>query len=498
VATETRSTLDRLAPAARRFVERRPLHPFVDGAFTASDGSVADDVYPATGEVIARVRAAEESEVDLAVGVARRAFGEWSLTPPATRSLVLFRLAELLEAEGEALAQLETLDTGKPIREARLDVARGIDGLRFYAGAARQIRGETIDVERGLHVWTLRRPIGVVAAIVPWNVPFVLTVCKAAPALAAGNAVVVKPSEATPLSALWLAETAVQAGLPAGALNVVTGPGRRVGAALAGHVDIDKVTFTGSNATGAAIAAAVSDPLKGVALELGGKSPQLIFADADLEAAAAAAAAGVFYGQGEICTAGSRILIERTVYAEVIERVVEHARRLKVGDPLDDATELGALIGEDHLGSVLACVERGRADGAELLAGGVRVDDGSCAGGSFMAATILANERPDAFIEQHEIFGPVAVAGAFDDEASALARANATPFGLSAGIWTSDTARARRLAEGIQAGVVWVNTYNRFDAAAPFGGAKASGNAREWSHVALDFFTELKTVWEQA
>lgn len=491
-------TLDRLEPSARRFLARRPHHPFVDGAFRQAEGTFSEDLYPATGETVALVRHATAEEVDLAVGAARRAFEAWSRTPPGTRSLVLFRLAELLDREREALAQLETLDTGKPIRESRLDVARGIDGLRFYAGAARQIRGETIDVETGLHVWTVRRPVGVVAAIVPWNVPFVLTVCKAAPALAAGNSVVAKPSEATPLTALWLAEAALEAGLPAGALSVVTGPGRAVGAALAGHAGVDKVTFTGSNPTGAAIARAVDDPLKGVALELGGKSPHLIFADSDLEAAAAAAASGIFYGQGEICTAGSRILIERSVYAETAERICERARSLKAGDPLDEETELGALIGEDHLRSVLEAVERGRREGAELLTGGARLTEGPLGRGSFMAATLLANDRPAAFVEQHEIFGPVGVAAPFDSEEQAVRRANATPYGLAAGVWTGDTARARRVAEALQAGVVWVNTYNRFDAAVPFGGVKASGNTREWSHVALDFFTELKTVWEQA
>jgi acyl-CoA reductase-like NAD-dependent aldehyde dehydrogenase len=488
----------RLTTGARAFLSADMQEPFVGGRRAGSTGRAVCDRNPATGETIALVRAMGAAEVDDVVATAQRAFAHWRSVRPAERSLLLFELAQRMAADAETLAQLECLDTGKPIREARGDVARAIDGMRFYAGLARQIRGETIDIEPGLRVSTLRYPIGVVAAIVPWNVPLVLSVCKLAPALAAGNSVVLKPAEVTPLTALRLAELAIDAGLPDGLLNVVLGGGSSVGAALAGHPGVAKVSFTGSTETGVRIAQMAAPTLKSVALELGGKSPHVIFADADLDKAAEAAARGVFYGQGEICTAGSRVLIQRQAFDEVLERICEHASALRIGDPLDDQTELGSLIGEEHLNSVLACVQRGVAEGARLVQGGDRLTEGPLARGAFMQPAILVNDDRDAFVEQHEIFGPVVVVAPFDGEAEAVARANHTRFGLSAGVWTRDGARAQRMVEAFESGVVWVNTYNRFDAAAPLGGVKWSGNAREWSHLAMDFFSHVKTVWEQS
>jgi acyl-CoA reductase-like NAD-dependent aldehyde dehydrogenase len=488
----------RLTEAARAFLSAPVQEPFVGGARQPADGDLVADRDPATGRTLAQVRSLSAEAIDGAVATARAAFATWSRTVPARRSALLFQLAERMAQDAETLAQLETLDTGKPIREARGDVARAIDGMRFYAGLARQIRGETIAIEPGLRVSTLRAPLGVIAAIVPWNVPLVLSVCKAAPAIAAGNTVVLKPAEVTPLTALRLAELAHEAGLPAGVLNVVLGRGSAVGAALTQHPDVAKVTFTGSTETGVKITQLAAPSLKAVALELGGKSPHVIFADADLEAAADAAARGIFYGQGEICTAGSRVLIERSVYDEVVAAMCAHAGALRVGDPLDDATELGSLISEEHLDSVLDCVQRGIREGASLVHGGARLADGPLARGAFMQPTILRSDDADAFVDQHEIFGPVAVVAPFDDEAEAVARANHTRFGLSAGVWTRDARRAARIADAFESGVVWVNTYNRFDAAAPLGGVKWSGNAREWSHLAMDFFSGVKTVWEQS
>jgi acyl-CoA reductase-like NAD-dependent aldehyde dehydrogenase len=484
--------------AASDFLGRGVHEPFIDGAPRAGGGAVRDNHAPASGERTSRVRESSVGDCEVAVASAKRAFRDWSRTPPAERSLILLRCADRVEADAEVLARLETLDTGKPIRESRGDVRRAVDGLRFYAGLARQVRGETISVEAGLNVWTLRRPIGVVAAIVPWNVPLVLTVCKAAPALAAGNTVVVKPAEITPLTALRLAELVVDAGLPPGALNVLPGRGSVIGNALTVDPDVAKVTFTGSTETGITIAKAAAPSLKSVAMELGGKSPHIVFADADLDRAAEAVASGIFYGQGEICTAGSRMLVQRDVYDEVLERAAAHADRLVIGDPLDDRTELGSLISPEHLRSVTGAVERGVAEGATVVHGGARCEDPGLASGSFMEPTILSGQEPGSFVEQQEIFGPVVVASAFDSEEEALGRANNSRYGLSAGVWTANSARARRFAEELEAGVVWINTYNRFDAAVPLGGVKWSGNALEWSHLAMDFFTRVKSVWEQA
>ena len=487
----------RLLLETSSFLAAAVQHPHIGGSRRTGAGERRENVDPATGRVTSVVASPTIEEVDFAVTAARRAFPAWSRTPPATRSLLLYRLADLVERHGEMFAQLETLDTGKAIRESRADVNRAVDGLRFYAGCARQLRGETLAVDESWAVSTLRKPLGVVAAIVPWNVPLVLTICKTAPALAAGNTVVVKPSEQTPLTALALADLAGEAGLPPGALNVVPGSGRTIGMFLVEHAGVDKVTFTGSTRTGIAIARAAAASVKGVALELGGKSPNLVFADADLDEAARGAADAIFYGQGQICTAGSRLLVERSVYEDLLERVAAQAEAFRVGDPLDDETELVSLISEPHLDSVLAAVKRALDEGAELVTGGQRLQAGSLSAGAFMEPTVLANEHQDAFIEQEEVFGPVLVTAAFDTEEEAVARGNASRYGLSAGVWTADRRRARRVVESLEAGVVWVNGYNAFDAAVPFGGVKQSGNTREWSHIAMDTFTQLKTIWDR-
>jgi acyl-CoA reductase-like NAD-dependent aldehyde dehydrogenase len=487
----------RLLDSTAAFLDRSVHQAWVGGGPLESDGELLDDIDPATGRLIGRVVTSTTSDGDRAVAAARAAFTRWAKTPPAERSRNLVRLAEAVEADRELLAQLETLDTGKPIREARGDIARALDGLFFYAGCARQIRGETIEIDDRFGVFTLRRPLGVVLAIVPWNVPFVLTICKVGPALASGNAVIVKPAEATPLTALRLAELCAAAGLPDGLLNVLPGSGKSLGSYLVAHPGIDKVTFTGSTAVGIEISRIAAGRVKSVALELGGKSPNIVFADADLDAAGKAAAAAIFYGQGEICSAGSRLLVERSVFDEVVGRVVDHAAALRLGDPFDDATELGSLISNDHLEKVVGAVERAAADGAEVMAGGGRSARPELAAGAFMDATVVGPTRADMEVEREEIFGPVLAAAPFDSEEEAIARANNSVYGLSAAVWTEDSRRGRRLVEALESGVVWVNGYNEFDAAAPFGGVKLSGNTREWSHLAMDSFSQVKTVWER-
>jgi acyl-CoA reductase-like NAD-dependent aldehyde dehydrogenase len=490
-------TDSRLAPATAAFLDRDVHRAFVDGEPLTTITETIEDVDPATGQHIATVVRSTAEDADRAVIAAQAAFARWSRTSPAERSRLLIRLGEAVDADRETLAQLETLDTGKPIREARGDIARALDGVFFYAGCARQIRGETIDVDERFSIYTLRRPLGVVLAIVPWNVPFVLTICKVGPALASGNSVIVKPAEATPLTALRLAELAVSAGLPPGLLNVVPGRGSVLGAYLAGHDGVNKITFTGSTEVGIEIAQIAAASVKSVALELGGKSPNIVFADADLEAAGAGAAAAIFYGQGEICTAGSRLLVERRVWDDLLDRVVAHASALRLGDPFDEATELGSLISNDHLEGVVAAVDRARSEGAEVAVGGGRSTRPDLVAGAFMDATVVAPTRADMEVEREEIFGPVLAAAPFETEEEAVTRANGSRYGLSAGVWTADSRRGRRVVEALQAGVVWLNGYNEFDAAAPFGGVKLSGNTREWSHLAMESFSDVKTVWER-
>ncbi|MSQ54551.1 MAG: aldehyde dehydrogenase [Betaproteobacteria bacterium] len=481
---------------------RAPLPLVIGGREAPSlSGETRSLYYPATGEPLASVCEGGVPDAQAAVQSARRAFdsGPWPRLAPAERSRMLERLAGLMERDARMLAELETLETGKPIAESAGDVARAIDGVRFYAAAARMCRGETIPLSGRLAISTVREPLGVVAAIVPWNVPLVLTVSKAAPALAMGNAVVAKPSEDTPLTALALGLLAIEAGMPEGVLNVVTGPGAVVGRFLVDCPGIDGVTFTGGTATGRSVAAAAASTHKRVQVELGGKSPNVVFADANLEAAIRGAASAIYYGQGEICSAGSRLLVEQQVYDRVLEGVVARARELRVGDPLDPATEMGSLISRRHLATVRGHVERAVSGGARIAAGGGEMTIPGFEQGAFMAPTVLVDVKEGSAAEQEEIFGPVLVAMPFRDEAEAMRIANGTRFGLGSGVWTADAGRARRVARAMRAGVVWINTFNLFDTSVPFGGVKASGGgSREWSHLALDSFAEVKTIWEAA
>jgi len=450
---------------------------------------------PATEELLADVAQAGERDVDLAVRAAAQCFGsnQWQGLAPRARGRLLYKLADSLEARARETAELETRNNGKPLFESQIDVSMAIETLRYYAGWTDKIGGATLPVAGEFFTYTLRQPVGVVAAIVPWNFPLNLACWKVAPALAAGCAVVLKPAEETPLTALLLGELALAAGFPAGALNVLSGNGPVTGAALVRHPLVNKIAFTGSTEVGQAIMREAATSLKRVSLELGGKSPNIIFADADLAAAVRGAQSAIFYGKGEVCAAGSRLLVERSVHDQVIEQLAQRARKLTPGDPFDKATRLGAIVSRRQHEKVLSYVEAGKREGARLVAGGnaTRVNGK----GYFVEATVFDHAQPGMKIVDEEIFGPVLSVIAFDTEAQAIEIANASRYGLAAGIWTKDIQRAHRVAQALEAGTVWINTYNFYDPVAPFGGVKFSGFGRDLGREALEGYLETKTVW---
>ncbi len=463
----------------------------------AASGATFTDVNPATGEVLAEVAAAGEADVDRAVDAARSALAskEWGRINPHRRAEILWKLADLIEANSDELAEIETRDNGKPIFESRrVDLPSVVENFRYYAGLADKIQGDTIPVSGPFLNYTLREPVGVVGCIVPWNFPLSLAAWKVAPALACGNAVILKPASQTPLSVLRLGELAAEAGLPPGALNVLPGTGETAGAALVRHPGVDVIAFTGSTEVGKVIMREAADTLKKVSLELGGKSPNIVFADADLEAAVKGAITGIFYGKGEVCAAGSRVLVERDVYDDFLEAFKARAERMTVGDPMGPKTRLGAIVSEAQLERVMGYIEAGRSEGARLVTGGERTDvDGK---GNFVTATVFADVEPSMTIAREEIFGPVAAVMRFEDLDDALAKANDTVYGLAAGIWTRDIGKAHRLASELQAGTVWINTYNQYDSASPFGGYKQSGFGRDLGYrSALEKYTQVKSVW---
>ncbi|MDQ3697538.1 MAG: aldehyde dehydrogenase family protein [Gemmatimonadota bacterium] len=465
-------------------------------AVDAASGRTFAVVNPATEEELARVAEGDAADVDRAVSSARETFESegWQRTSARKRGEMLYRMAELVQAHRDELARLETLNNGKPLFESLIDVKLTVETFRYYAGWADKIHGETIPVDGPFLNYTLREPLGVVGAIVPWNFPISLAAWKIAPALACGNTVVLKPAEQTPFTGLRLAELALEAGFPPGALNCITGFGPVVGAPLVRHHDVAKIAFTGSTEVGRQVMREAAATLKKVGLELGGKSPNIVFADADLDAAARGALTGIFYGKGEVCAAGSRLLVEEDAVDELRAKVLDRAKRMVAGDPLNPKTRLGPLVSERQMRRVLDYIERGKSEGATLLSGGERCPlDGK---GYYVQPTIFGDVTRDMSIARDEIFGPVLAMMPFSGGVDgAAAAANDTMYGLAAGVWTRDIKKALRTARAVQAGTVWVNTYNMYDPASPFGGFKQSGFGRDLGVHALGEYTQVKSVW---
>jgi acyl-CoA reductase-like NAD-dependent aldehyde dehydrogenase len=462
----------------------------------AEGGKTQPVVNPATEDVIAEVASASRADVDAAVAAAREALaGPWRKMSARERGRLIWRAGERLMEKIDEVARLETLHNGKPITESRhIEIPMAAECLQYFAGWADKLHGDTIPVKGSGLVYTLREPLGVVAAIVPWNFPLLLAMWKVAPALAAGNTVVLKPASQTPLTAIAFGQIALDAGLPPGVLNVITGSGATVGQAIVEHPGVNKIAFTGDTSTGRGVMRTAAETVKHLTLELGGKSPNIVFPDADLDAAVRGATVGIFYGKGEVCAAGSRLLVDRSIKDQFIAKVAERARKMVPGDPLDPKTRLGAISSRGQLERVLKYVEVAKSEGASLVAGGSRADIGT-GKGYFMQPTVFADVTPAMTIAREEIFGPVLAAIEFADLDEAIARANDSSYGLAAAVWTRDIKKAHYVARKLQAGTVWINTYNIYDTAAPFGGYKQSGFGREMSMHALEHYTQVKSVW---
>jgi aldehyde dehydrogenase (NAD+) len=481
------------------FLDNKPKRMLIDGKWLeAASGKTFETINPSTGEVLAKVAEGDAEDIDRAVDAARRAFrGPWSKFKPFERQNLLLKLADLVERHFDELTALDTLDMGAPIGRTRGSRLRALGMLRYYAGQAVSIHGETIENSLpGEYVsFTLKEPVGVVGAIIPWNGPLSATIWKIGPALATGCTIVLKPAEEAPLTPLRLAELCQEAGIPPGVVNVVPGFGETAGAALAAHQDVDKVAFTGSHLTGQKIIAASAGNLKRVSLELGGKSPDVVFADADLEAAVPGAGMAVFANSGQICSAGTRLFVERKIYDEFTARVAAFGKSLRVGDSRDPETQVGPLVSAEQLDRVTGYLAIGRQEGARPLAGGERLTEGAMAKGYFVPPTVFADVKDDMRIAQEEIFGPVISAIPFTDVEEVIERANRTSFGLGSGLWTRDVSKAHKLARGIRAGSVWINCYQAMDPAVPFGGYKMSGYGRESGKQHVEEYLNVKAVW---
>jgi phenylacetaldehyde dehydrogenase len=489
-----------VAPGVRQFIGGRTRKMLIDGKWVeAASGKTLTTYDPATEEPLAEVPAGESEDIDRAVKAARRAFetGPWRRMTASERGRAIWKLADLIEKHAEEFAQLETLDNGKPLAVSRIaDVPLVVDHFRYYAGWATKVEGETIPVSipgQQMLTYTLREPVGVVGQIIPWNFPLLMAAWKLGVALACGNTVVLKPAEQTPLSALRLGELFEEAGIPPGVGNIVTGYGETAGAALAEHPDVDKVAFTGSTEVGKIIMRAASGNLKRLSLELGGKSPNIIFADADLDTAAIGAANAIFFNHGQCCCAGSRLYIESKAYDKIMPKLIDYSQKIKLGPGMDTSTEMGPLVSSEQYERVTGFLESGKKGGGKAASGGGR--PGNLSKGYFVQPTVFTDVKPDARILQEEIFGPVVCTIPFKDVDEVAKAGNDTTYGLAAAVWTKDISKANRLAQTIKAGTVWINCYNVFDAAAPFGGYKQSGFGREMGKAALEMYTQIKTVW---
>ncbi|HJP95044.1 MAG TPA: betaine-aldehyde dehydrogenase [Pyrinomonadaceae bacterium] len=477
----------------------RKYQLFIDGQWVDSEsGKTFKTPNPATGETLAEVAEADKADIDKAVAAARRAFeGKWSKISARDRGRLLYKLSQLIEQHASELAELETADNGKPIKESLyVDLPQVVENFEYFAGWTTKIEGETIPVPGRMFNYTLREPLGVCGQIIPWNFPLLMAAWKLAPALAAGNTVVLKPAEQTPAGAMELAKLIQEAGFPEGVVNIVPGYGETAGAALAAHPGIDKIAFTGSTEVGKLIAKAAADNLTKVSLELGGKAPNIVFADSDLEQAVAGAMMGIFYNQGQVCCAGSRLFVEESVKDNFLSKLSDRAAKINVGDPMNKATQMGPQVSEEQLNRIKGYVDIARAEGATVVTGGESPRlDAAFQKGYFFSPTIFSEVKNSMRVAQEEIFGPVVSVITFKDEDDLIKQANDTIYGLSAGIWTRDITRAHRFAKDIKAGVVWINTFNMFNAASPFGGYKQSGYGREMGRHALELYTQVKSVW---
>jgi len=485
---------DFLAIASRYASADRPL--YINGEWQAARSGKTFEVFnPATGEVIARVAEGDAADVDLAVAGARKAFTKWAALPPAARSRILWRVGELIDEHAHELAALESLDNGKPMALAlAVDVALAAQTFRYYAGWCDKLEGATTQTNLpAMHAYSLREPIGVCAQIVPWNFPLLMASWKVAPCLATGNTSILKPAEETPLTALRLAELMAEAGVPAGVFNVIPGYGHTAGAALSAHLEVDKVAFTGSTEVGKIIVKAAAGNLKKVSLELGGKSPNIVLSDADVDAAIAGSANAIFFNSGQVCVAGSRLYADRKVFDRVVEGVSQVAKNIKVAPGNDPQAQMGPLVSSTQFERVTGYIEAGRAEGGRVVTGGGRLGDR----GYFVEPTVLLDVNEGMKVVREEIFGPVLVAQPFDDIEQVAQVANNTPYGLAASLWTRDLSKAHRMAAMLKAGTVWINTHGVLDPSMPFGGYKQSGWGREYGKESIELYTQMKSVFAQ-
>lgn len=477
----------------------RKYQLLIDGQWVdAESGKTFTTPNPSTGETLAEVAEADKADIDKAVKAARKAFeGKWSKMSARDRGRLMYKLSQLIEEKAGELAALETADNGKPIKESTyVDLPQVAENFEYFAGWATKIEGETIPVPGQMFNYTLREPVGVCGQIIPWNFPLLMAAWKLGPALAAGNTVVLKPAEQTPVTAMELGKLIQEAGFPEGVVNIVPGYGETAGAALASHPGIDKVAFTGSTEVGKIIARAASDNLTKVSLELGGKAPNIVFADADIEQAVNGAMMGIFFNQGQVCCAGSRLFVQDAVKDEFLERLKEKSAKIVVGNPMDQSTQMGPQVSEEQLNRIKGYVDIAKNEGASVVTGGCPPQlDPEFQKGYFFQPTIFGDVKNQMRVAQEEIFGPVVSMLSFKDEDDLIKQANETIYGLSAGLWTTNITRAHRFAKEIKAGVIWINTFNMFNAASPFGGYKQSGYGREMGKHALEMYTNVKSVW---